>query len=164
MKALILTLLAWLSFGTGLAQAAPSTAKVKVVNFTATWCPSCRIFDPRLEKALKELNDPEIAHIPIDLTVTRTGTMDDRVMFWGNLLQNMTNMGIGDLHEGFMGFPNTGYAVIIAADTQEPLFCTMGPVDVQYLKDSLKAAKTRVEFRPPNERVPEGADCPPSYQ
>lgn len=147
----------------GLSAQSQPDVKVRVVNFTADWCPSCRIFDPRLHKALDELNDPSFEQISIDLTVTKTGSMDQRTKFWDGLPGYLETRHIGRLHSGFMGFRNTGYAVVIAADTQEPLFCTMGPIAVEDLKFGLLEAKRRVVERKPHDRVPEGADCPPSY-
>ena len=137
--------------------------KVKIVNFTADWCPNCRVFDPRLEQALHQLNDPSITRVSVDMTITRTGTTQERSLFWANLYKNMEVRGIGKLHQGYMKFANTGFAVVIAADSQEPLFCTMGYPAVNDLVASLKEAKRRVDTRAPFKRVPEGVDCPPSF-
>ena len=136
---------------------------VRVVNFTADWCPNCRIFDPRLEQALEQLHDQGFEAVKVDLTITRTGSQDERLAFWQRLPANMNAAGIGPLHKGFQAFPYTGYAVVVAADTLEPLVCFMGPVSVDYLKQQLTAAKVRVENLPRGQRVPEGADCPPSF-
>ena len=162
MKSFLVCLLAFASLFGNAAQA-DTAVKVQVVNFTAEWCSACRIFDPRLREALVELNDPSIQWIPFDMTITRTGTAQQRKSFWDNLQTAMSSRGIGPLYKGFNGFPNTGYAVIIAADTKEPLVCVMGAIPVDRLKTQLLAAKQRVENRPQFQRVPEGADCPPSY-
>lgn len=162
MKTCISLLFALLVF-CGVSAKSETSVKVRVVNFTADWCPSCRIFDPRLHQALDDLNDPAFEQISIDLTVTKTGSMEQRSKFWDGLYGYLESRQIDKLHAGFMGFRNTGYAVVIAADTQEPLFCTMGPIAVDDLKFGLLEAKRRVLERKPYDRVPEGADCPSSY-
>ena len=156
---LILLTFAGVSFFNAEAQ----NTGIQVVNFTADWCPSCRVFDPRLHSALEELNDPGIESFSFDLTITRTGSQQQKTMFWANLLPQMSSLGLGKLHKGFSSYPYTGYAVVIAADTKEPLVCLMGPVSVEAIKQQLKAARSRAANRPRGQRVPEGADCPPSY-
>lgn len=161
MKQFFLVLLALA--GTTFAQAEADGAKVQVINFTADWCPNCRVFDPRLHQAIAELNDPAIESYSFDLTITRTGSQQQKTMFWANLLPDMRSIGLGSLHKGFAAYPYTGYAVVVAADTKEPLVCFMGPMSVEMLKQQLKASRSRVANRPQGKRVPEGADCPPSY-
>lgn len=138
-------------------------AKVQLINFTADWCPVCRVFDPNLEQALEELHSPAFEWRTIDMTLTKTGTRDQKNRLWIDFFNNMRAADLMVVHTGYNGYPYTGYAVVLAADTKEPLVCMAGSVSVEDIKRQLQAALQRVENRPAGQRVPEGADCPPSF-
>tara|TARA_Y100000052_G_scaffold22253_2_gene22915 strand:- start:13517 stop:14017 length:501 start_codon:yes stop_codon:yes gene_type:complete len=158
---LFLGLLASLSL---FAQAqSATTPKIQIVNFTADWCPACKVFDPRLTEALEQMADPGIEWLSVDLTITKTGSREQKNQFWMDFVNDMIAADLLLVHKGWNGFPNTGYAVVLAADTKEPLVCFMGAPPVDSLKLQLKEALSRVANRPPGHRVPEGADCPPSF-
>ena len=150
-------------FAVSLVSASATPAKVQIVNFTADWCPVCKVFDPNLERALHELNSPDFEWRSVDMTLTKTGTRDQKNRLWIDFFNNMRAADLMVIHTGYNGYPYTGYAVVIAADTKEPLVCMAGSISSADIKSQLKAALDRVNSRPAGKRVPEGADCPPSF-
>lgn len=145
------------------AQTSQPSPKLQIVNFTADWCPSCKVFDPRLTQALNEMSNPEIEWLTVDLTVTKTGNREQKNRFWMDFVNDMIAADLLNVHKGWNGFPNTGYAVVLAADSKEPLVCFMGAPTVNALKLQLNEALRRVKSRRQGDRVPEGADCPSSF-
>lgn len=145
------------------AQADAAPVKVQVINFTAEWCPVCKVFDPNLEQALHELQSSSFEWRTVDMTLTKTGTRDQKNRLWIDFFNNMKAADLMVVHKGYNGYPYTGYAVVIAADTKEPLVCMAGAMSRQDIKNQLTAALTRVSTRPAGKRVPQGADCPQSF-
>ena len=77
------------------------------------------------------------------------------------------------MFEDYALYGYTGMAVVVAADSQEPLFCLAHqrvnefgqsvPYTVADMVEQFEWAKSRVLSYPAGQRVPEGADCPPPY-
>lgn len=143
--------------------ASASEAKIQVINFTAEWCPVCRVFDPNLHTAIDSMGDREVEWLSIDLTVTRTGSQDEKSRFWIDFFNEMRAADLMVVHSGYNGYPYTGYAVVLASDTKEVLVCMAGAQSSEQIGAQLKAAIIRVKNLSPGKRVPEGPDCPPSF-
>ncbi len=135
--------------------ASASTSQVKLVFVEAEWCGFCGLMEPKVEQALEDLGDPAIEYQSVDLTRVRGGTDIERSnFFFHELRDNMTSQGLGDFYPKLKAFgANTGYVLLLASDTHEPLFCGDHRVTVDELKAELKTAKSRVAGRPPNQRL-----------
>ena len=44
---------------------------VKIINFTADWCPNCQILNPRIDEALEAFDDGSVARVDLDVTRIR---------------------------------------------------------------------------------------------
>lgn len=137
--------------------------KIQVVNFTADWCPVCRIFDPRLESAIETFDRRDVEVVRIDLTVTKTGTREQKDRFWAGFYNDMRSSGMMVIHKGYNGYPYTGYAAVIAADTKEPIVCFKGTVSASLIRRELEAAIERVVTTPPGQRRTAYSNCPDSF-
>lgn len=164
MKNLVFSVLAAFFLSGGMAQASPQSL-VKIVNFTADWCPNCPSFNRKLDQVLKELNDPAIEIFDVDMTPVPARTPQASIQrYYSDYVKpTLEAHGAGGLYKGYSGWGGTGFAAIIASDTGEPLVCVTAFTSAVSIRENLKAAKDRVRFRPANQRVPEGPDCPPSF-
>ena len=164
LKAVFTSALTLLSLS-GSAAFAQSTSSLKLVYFTADWCPTCKVLDPRLDQALRELDDQDIQPIAVDMTVTRAGDLFERNRFWKTGLQNdMNRSGIGYLFNSVKGFPYTGYAVVITEGQSAPLTCIMGVVPLETIKSELRRAKTLAQ-RPAHKGLASvETNCPTSFR
>ena len=57
-------------------SAAPSHAEpvLKIINFTADWCPNCQILNPRLDEAIEAFEPGAIERVDLDVTDMRGKT------------------------------------------------------------------------------------------
>lgn len=55
-------------FASAEGEAASDHPSVKIVNFTADWCPNCQILNPRLDEAIERFEDGQVKRIDLDLT------------------------------------------------------------------------------------------------
>ena len=83
---------------------------VRVVFFTADWCPNCRVVAPRLEAALR--GAPQAERVDIDITDSAR---------WDASLERALDQRVVGLYNAYVG--TTGFAVIAAADTGETIAC-----------------------------------------
>jgi thiol-disulfide isomerase/thioredoxin len=104
--------------------ACPSVAAdpvVRVINFTAGWCPLCRVLDPRLQDAVASFESRGIALIELDMThLTPIDDPAHRALD-RSLQTRAMEHGVGHLWDWYGG--HAGIAVIVAADNGEPLTC-----------------------------------------
>lgn len=121
-----------------------------VVNFTADWCPNCRILDPALEEALSTLDTPQIDHIVFDLTdADRTRETFEKIN--GTIL--------GGVYGDHIGV--TGLVVMVAADSGETVDCATRIVDASGIRASILNALERVQTTQPGQRGLDSYLCPP---
>lgn len=105
-----------------LAQAyQPQTPDVYVVMFRADYCAPCKIVEPALSQALRNLNDPRIEYVHIDIG-SGNGERNAHLVF---------DRGIVPQYNTWLGV--TGFAAIIDGDTKQ----TLGCVNMKYDADSM---------------------------
>lgn len=142
----------------GLGHAA-SEPVVKVINFTADWCPNCQILNPRLDEAISAFPTGSIERIDLDVTpIRRRSSALEKAALETELLQQAGAHKAAYLWNWYGGL--TGLAVAVAADTGEPIACFMRPMKAEDIENSLKLAKILAERGKPGTRAPERWDCP----
>lgn len=134
----------------GPAAAAPTQPVLYAVNFTASWCPNCRISDPALKKALLTLADPAIEEVRIDTSTDAT---------WDASTQRAVDKGVVQVHNMYLGV--TGLIVLTAADTGERIACLTARIDAAAMAQMIARAKARVAAAPPGQRFTGDLLCPP---
>lgn len=138
------------------AQAGPV---VKVINFTADWCPNCRILNPRLDEAIEAFEAGSIERIDLDVTrIRRDTSVIEQGLIETELLQKADDHNVAYLWDWYGGI--TGIAVAVSADTGEALTCFMRPMTAKAIEKQLNLAKLLAENGRPGERKPNGPDCP----
>lgn len=138
------------------ASAEPS---VKIINFTADWCPNCQILNPRIAEAMEAFEDGSVARVDLDVTrIRRNSTPIERAEVQTELLQLAEAHQVAYLWDWYGGV--TGIAVAVAADNGEPLTCFMRPMTAKAIKGQLRLAKMLAEHGTPGDRVPDGPNCP----
>lgn len=140
---------------------APASAEpvLRIINFTADWCPNCRVLDPRLAEALEAFPEDEIELVNLDMTKARSGSDQMTVINTHNdAIRRADSVKAGYLWDWYGG--RTGIAVVIAADNGEPISCFMRVLSVDDIKDRLKIARILALRAPPGQRKPQGPDCP----
>ena len=143
-------------FGLGQAVSEPA---VKVINFTADWCPNCQILNPRLDEAISAFPIGSIERVDLDVTsIRRRSSAIEKAALATKLLQQASEHKAAYLWNWYGGL--TGLAVAVAADTGEPIACFMRPMKADDIKNSLKLAKILAERGKPGTRSPERWDCP----
>ena len=53
------------------ALAATAEPSVKIINFTADWCPNCQILNPRIGRSYRKAFEDRYVFVRVDLDVTR---------------------------------------------------------------------------------------------
>lgn len=143
------------------ACALPAAAEptVKVINFTAKWCPVCRMLDPRLHDAVERFEDRGAILVNLDQTrLTRRDDAAQKVLM-ENLHQLTASHNVAYLWDWYGG--HAGIAVIVAADNGEPLTCITSALTTNQIADLLQESvilATRVRA---GARRPKGTNCPP---
>jgi thiol-disulfide isomerase/thioredoxin len=145
MKKLLAALVAVIA----LTAAAPAPPVVYAVNFTASWCPNCRLSDPALKKALLNLADPAIEEVRIDTSNDQT---------WDASTQRAVDKGVVQVHNMYLGV--TGLIVLTAADTGERVSCLTARIDADAMALLISRAKARVQSTPPGQRFTGDLLCP----
>lgn len=134
-----------------LTAAAPAPKpELYAVNFTAAWCPNCRISDPALSRALKAVSSPAVEEVRIDITNDKT---------WDVSTERVIAKGVIDVHNTYLGV--TGLIVLTAADTGERVSCLTARVDAEAMAILINRALARVRATPPGKRDVNDALCPP---
>jgi len=132
---------------------------VKIINFSANWCPLCRVLDPRLADAADRFKDRGVILVEVDMTgLTRSD--DDAQKALIAQLQALTEAhDTGYLWDWYGG--HAGVAVIIAADNGEPLSCITTALSTSQIEDRLQESLILATKVKPGHRRPNGTDCPP---
>ena len=132
---------------------------VKIVNFSANWCPLCRVLDPRLADAANRFADQGVTLVEVDMTGLNRSD-DDRQRQLVAQLQALTAAhGAGYLWDWYGG--HAGIAIIIAADNSEPLSCITTALSTSQIEDRLQESLVLANRVRPGHRRPTGTDCPP---
>ena len=132
---------------------------VKVINFTADWCPNCQILNPRLDEAIEAFEPGAIERVDLDVTGMRGKTsLIERTAIQTDVINLAGDHQVAYLWDWYGGV--TGIAVAVSADNGEPLTCFMRPMTAKDIQDRLKLAKILAEKGKPGARKPEGPDCP----
>lgn len=132
---------------------------VKVINFTADWCPNCRIVDPRINEAIARFPEGEIELVRLDLTQMRRTDEETTNRAMIDAIRLADSHQAGYLWDWYGR--NTGISVIISADNGEPLSCVMAMMDVDEIEYRLTEARILTLRAPAGARKPRGPDCPP---
>ncbi|MEM1194286.1 MAG: thioredoxin domain-containing protein [Pseudomonadota bacterium] len=157
MRASLVFALLWVSpiapaqEGLETAQQSSTAPVIYVVNFTADWCPNCKILDPALATALMQVDGMPMQAVTLDLTNADTANAAfDRVN--GTVLAGV----YGD----YIGL--TGLAVMVAADSGEKLGCATRVMDVGGIAATIRGAVETATAYPAGERPAPGFLCPPA--
>ncbi|WP_169711776.1 thioredoxin domain-containing protein [Henriciella litoralis] len=136
---------------------ASAQAPVKLVNFTADWCTSCKVFKPVLAVALEDFTNKDVELITVDLTHLRSGPDSKQATIEASkaLLRFHKAEYLWDWYGGF-----TGMAVMIAADTGEPMSCVDRRYSAKQITDTLVLSGILARKAAPGRRRPDGPDCP----
>ncbi|MEM7460833.1 MAG: thioredoxin family protein, partial [Pseudomonadota bacterium] len=84
MRTLLAILFTVLTFG----ASASAESVVKVINFTADWCPNCQILNPRLNEAIEAFPAGSVERVDLDVTrIRRNSSVIERGLVETELLQ-----------------------------------------------------------------------------
>ncbi len=83
-----------------------------VVMFRADWCAPCRVVEPNLDKALRQLNDPGLKFLVIDITDPPRTEISAHTAFDHQIVPQYNKW-----------YGVTGFAAMIDADTKRTLGC-----------------------------------------
>ena len=131
---------------------------VKIINFTADWCPNCAVVDPRIEEALARLDSPAFELVVVDMTDTKRTPAEVRDAAIIDAIRLVDSHQAGYVWDWYGGL--TGLSTIIAADNGEPISCIAAQLSVDEIEFRLKEARILGEKAPAGLRKPQGPDCP----
>lgn len=141
-------------------QWASAEPVLKIINFTAQWCPNCQILNPAMHNALTEFADGEIEIINLDMTHAGRGASEaQRLDVYADAIRIADSHQAGYLWDWYGGV--TGIAAIVSADNGEPISCLNRIFDEKAIISRLQEAQIISKRRTPGQRMPEGPDCPP---
>jgi len=139
------------------AQAEPV---VKIINFTADWCPNCQILNPAMSNALTNFPEGEIEVVNLDMTHAGRGSSEaQRLGIYADAIRLADNHQAGYLWDWYGGV--TGLAAIISADNGEPISCINRVLDEAGIEARIREAQIISKRRAQGTRMPHGPDCPP---
>ena len=140
----------------GSSYKAPS---VKIVNFTADWCPNCVVLNPRLDELIERFDDGQIKRMDLDMTnASRRAPKQQRMKAFARAIQTAEAHQASYLWDWYGGI--TGIAVFISADNGEPLTCVNRGFELDDMEKRMVQAILLAEHGKPGERMPDGPDCP----
>jgi thiol-disulfide isomerase/thioredoxin len=148
------TLVAITSLGFG----ATAEPVVKVVNFSANWCPLCRVLDPRVEEAVENFSARGVVLVEMDITHLHGSSVEEREALTAKLQTVAASHRATYLWDWYGG--HAGVAVIIAADNGEPLTCITRALSLREIEDRLQESLVLASKVRPGARRPQGTDCP----
>ncbi|MCF6301826.1 MAG: thioredoxin domain-containing protein [Devosiaceae bacterium] len=121
----------FLILGIGSASHAQQQPEMYVVIFRADWCGPCKIVEPNLDRALKQLNDPSIKVVVIDVTDSPRIERSAHIAF---------DHQIAAQYNKWYGV--TGFAAMIDADTKNTLGCVNMMYDAGAMASHIRNLKT----------------------
>lgn len=131
---------------------------VKVIYFSATWCGNCKVLTPRLDDALTVFGPGEAQLVTVDLSKMLGGTENDRLAAVEAAEERLAAHEARYLWDWYGGF--TGIAVVVSADTGEPLSCIMRLMTAGEISARIADGIFATHQLPPGARKPQGPDCP----
>lgn len=137
---------------------AVADTKVKVIFFTADWCPNCGIVEPRLQSVLDGLQGDSVERIDIDVTAMSGASEMAQANIYADAIRTLQAANAEYLWDYYGGF--TGVAVLVAADTGEPLSCFTAAVDEDTMTRRIRIDTARVSALPAGKRW-DGETVPP---
>ncbi|NBC20892.1 MAG: thiol reductase thioredoxin [Alphaproteobacteria bacterium] len=132
---------------------------IKVINFTADWCPNCRIVDPRIDEAIARFPDGQIELVELDMTDTKRAGDEKKLRVFADAIRLADRHQAAYLWDWYGGV--TGLSAIISADNGEPISCINRALSVDEIEFRLNEAKILTLKAPAGRRKPRGPDCPP---
>lgn len=132
---------------------------VKIINFSANWCPLCRVLDPRLADAVDRFTNRGVTLVEVDMTRLTRSDDDAQKALIAQLRALTTAHEAAYLWDWYGG--HAGIAVIIAADNGEPLSCITAALSTSQIEDRLQESLLLATKVRPGQRRPNGTDCPP---
>lgn len=142
-----------------IAPYASAEPAVKILNFTAEWCPNCQILNPRLSEAMETVPDARALRVDLDMTYARG---DQRPGVMAVIESETLAHNASYLWDWYGGA--TGLAAVISADNGELLTCLLPSNSVQDMGALLKQAVLIAEKGTPGERMPDGTECPAPFK
>ncbi|MEL6111441.1 MAG: thioredoxin domain-containing protein [Pseudomonadota bacterium] len=126
---------------------------VYVVNFTADWCPNCKVLDPALADALTLVVGLAIAPVTFDLTNAETTNA---------AFEKVNGTLLGGVYGDYIGL--TGLVVMVAVDSGETISCATRVMDASGIAVTIRDAVKTAATSPPGKRPAPGFLCPPTNQ
>ena len=134
---------------------ASAETRVRVVSFTADWCPTCRVFDPRLKTAIRETDPNSIVLSEFDLSETKSTTVRQQDTVHPIRAEQWK---VGRIWRQYQG--RTGFAVLASFDTGEILGCISPEMSPRQIRERLTLAIKSSAETNPGSRPILGNDCP----
>jgi len=138
---------------------ASEMATVKVINFTADWCPNCEVLNPRLDEAISRFEPGEIALVNLDVTASKSDVPEERQAAFRAATARAEAHGVAYLWDWYGGL--TGLAVFVSGDNGEPLSCANRSLSTDEIERRMREALVLSLRAPAGARKPNGPDCPP---
>ena len=132
---------------------------VKIINFTADWCPNCRALNPKMAEAVERFEVGDVRLIDLDHTGFKGADEWAGIQLTNKILKQMDAHQAVYLWDWYGG--RTGIAVVVASDNGEPLTCFNNGMTVDQIEARIKQSITLATKAPPGLRRPEGPECPP---
>lgn len=133
---------------------------LKIINFTAEWCPNCQILNPAIQDALTQFPQGQIEVVNLDMTHAGRGTSEvQRLAVYADAIRLADSHQSAYLWDWYGGV--TGLAAIVSADNGEPISCMNRVLDANAIAGRLREAQIISKRRAPGTRMPQGPDCPP---
>ena len=142
-----------------IAPAVAAEPAVKIMNFTADWCPNCLVLNPRLDEAMLGFDAEDAVVVPVDMTDLRGKGETVKWETVDRLKAQLLEHEARYLWDWYGGF--TGLAIIIAADNGEPLTCLSRRPTAEQMAALIQESIVLAKKAPPGRRRPQGPDCPP---
>jgi len=136
-------------------KAAATSPSVKIINFTADWCPNCQILNPRMDEAISSFAPGLVQRIDLDMTAAKG---PHKMRAFADAIRLADSHQTAYLWDWYGGV--TGIAAIVASDTGEPLTCMTRRLTTRQIQDRLAQAIILAENAPAGQRRPDGPDCP----
>ena len=133
---------------------------LRILNFTADWCPNCQILDPRMDRALERIGPTRsIQRFDLDFTPLRGGGEAERANANADAMRTLEDNQALYLWDYYGGY--TGVAVVVASDTGEPMSCLTRALSSQEMELRLLTDLKTVRDTKPGTRFVQG-DVPPN--
>lgn len=142
-----------------IAPCASAEPAVKILNFTAEWCPNCQILNPRLSEMMETVSGAQVERVDLDMTHARG---DQRPAVMAGIESDTRAHQAGYLWAWYGGA--TGLAAVISSDNGELLTCLLPANSVQDMEARLTQAIILAEKGTPGDRMPDGTDCPAPFK